>query len=53
MAATPVTADMLVILAAIAVPIVTLVILVRLVTGLGALERSRDDLLELHAQGKR
>ena len=47
------TAEVLVILAAIAVPSVTLVILVRLVTGLGALERSRDELVELHAQGKR
>jgi len=47
------TAEVLVILAAIAVPSVTLVILVRLVTGLGALERARDDLVELHAQGRR
>jgi hypothetical protein len=47
------TAELLVILAAIVIPIVTVLALVRLVTGLEELERSRDDLIELRADGGR
>jgi hypothetical protein len=41
------SADALALVAAAALPIVTLVALVGLIAGLGELERSRDELIEL------
>ncbi len=41
------TADVLAILVAIAIPVITLLALGGLFAGLGALERVRDDLIEL------
>lgn len=41
------SADLLTLLAAIVVPIVTLAALVGLIVGVGELERSRDELIEL------
>jgi hypothetical protein len=40
-------ADLLALVAAVALPIVTLVALARLIAGVGDLERSRDELVEL------
>jgi hypothetical protein len=40
-------ADVLTLIAAIAVPVVTLAALVGLIAGVGELERSRDELIEL------
>ncbi len=52
MVATAVTVEMIAILAAIAVPIVTLLAIAGLIRGVGELERSRDELVELQVQGK-
>lgn len=41
------SADLLALVAAVAVPIVTVVTLAGLIAGVGDLERSRDELLEL------
>lgn len=41
------SADLLALVAAVALPIVTLVTLAGLIAGVGDLERSRDELLEL------
>ena len=41
------SADLLVLVLAVLLPIVTLVVLARLIAGVGDLERSRDDLVEL------
>ena len=46
------TADGLAVLAAIAVPIVTLLAIAGLIRRVGELEHSRDELAELRAQGK-
>jgi len=43
----PMTAEALVFLVAIAVPTVTLVVVVGLIAGVTTLERSRDELIEL------
>jgi hypothetical protein len=43
------TADALVFLVALVLPIMTLAILVGLITGVAELERSRDELIELSA----
>lgn len=43
------TADALVFLVALVLPILTLAILVGLITGVAQLERSRDELIELGA----
>jgi hypothetical protein len=46
------SADMLALVTAIALPVVTLAALARLIIGIGELERSRDELIELGIPGR-
>ena len=46
------TVDLFAVLVAIAVPVVALAAIVGLITGVSALERSRDELIELRGPGR-